>query len=448
MNWSLIVTLVISALVVATIVSAIVVSVVGRQKSVLGPSGPGSPVGKNCPVLPFSSLVNCDPTKKGACDDCGGATLGYQCYTVNAKNPYTYQVDTTTYNIPDGTWCLPTKVATRQCNEWTGVPILTKISEGKYEWLCDCSKYPDWFASAPGGDCTFETVCGYNADSTKSIGELVCPKGGISGICTEGEPWLKTKNWDPKFGECQCIPGYNAVNRVDSGTGKMIKECVKNSCYPGGTETPVTPASGNLCGIASIRNTCTCDKIITNIKAISKKLKDCTGAMEDVTTTTYKSWIRCPEDVRSEFGQQCVVSPQCIPDPCNPLGYFDPDTCTCQCGPKGDKNSTAINVADLSNPVGNKCVDPCTSDSDTNPCITFVGDTKFIHGTKCYIDSTNLTSHCTNCCTGYYQDSTDHCLNTCIPENKDCDQKTGKPCCPGTYCKSEHAGFSHKCRKT
>jgi hypothetical protein len=335
-------------------------------------------------------------------------------------------------------------VDTLPCNEWTGVPILTKIGEGKYEWLCDCSKYPDWFTSAPGGDCTFELVCGYNEDPSKSIGELVCPPGGISGICTEGESWLKTKNWDPKFGVCDCAPGYISINRTDSGTGKLIKACTKNPCYPLGSENTPPISSGNICGSNPGTSNCTCKKMITNTKAKSSKIGDCTGKMEEIPAKNYQSWIRCPEDVKSAFGEGCINTPRCLPDPCNPLGYFDPETCLCKC----DGTPTSINVSDEGNPVGNKCIDPCASDGKENPCITFVGDTKFIHGTKCYIDPTNLSSHCTNCCTGYYQDSTDHCLNTCIPENKSCAAHTGKPCCPGTYCKSEHAGFEYKCRKT
>ncbi len=386
--------------------------------------------------MTFTSLVSCDPTKSGSCKDCTGATLGHQCYTVDEKNPYKYQEGTATYDIPDGNWCLPTRVATTQCNEWTGVPILTKLGEGKYEWLCDCSKYPGWFTSALGGDCTVETVCGYDeGDPTKSIGELVCPKGGISGICTEGEPWLKTKNWDPKFGVCNCITGYDYVGHTPA-TGEMIKVCTKNTCYPGTEHTPPS-GPGNTCGQGPGNSNCTCNTLNKKIETTSPRLSSCTGKMEKVKETQYQTWLRCPEDVKSELGQQCFDSPQCIPDPCNPLGHYDTKNCACIC----DASSTARAVP-ADNAVGSKCVDYCAKDDATNPCIQTSSAGNVIHGTTCYVEDNNY--HCKDCCPPFTQDSTDLCSDVCLPDNEQCQQDGSIPCCPGSECKRITFGIFHE----
>ena len=408
MNWSLIITLVISALVVATIVSVVVVTVVGRQKSALGPSGPSGPSGptKKCPVLPLSSLVSCDPKKERECKNCLGATLGYQCYVVNQQNPYKYLDGTTTYDIPEGNWCLPTKVATSKCNLWTGIPILTKISEGNYEWACDCSVYPQWFTSAPGGDCTFETVCGYNEVSKKSIGELVCPTGGIPGICKAGESWLDNPNWDPALGICSCKTGYISVNRTDPGTGQLIKDCTLNPCYPlGNLWTGSTPPSGH--------ETC--------FEGNPPQTKGCSCLAKKETNGIWKSYVRCPEDVISTDKKPCVDSPRCYNDPCNPYGYWDSSVspCTCKCTSPGSVAKPANNI------VGTACVKPCEYD---NPCVE-------VDGTKrgtCYINSKG-EAKCENCIPPWIEDPSGQCRSKCNSEGSSC-TLINPGCCKGLSC--------------
>ncbi len=428
MNWSLIVTLVISALVVATIVSVIVVSVVGRQKSALGPSGPGSPTGptENCPVLPFNDLVECDPTKKGACSDCIGATLGYQCYTVDASNPYKYQEGTTTYDIPDGNWCLPTKVATAQCNEWTGIPILTKLGEGKYEWMCDCSKYPDWFTSAPGGDCTFETVCGYNSDPTKSIGELVCPPGGISELCKEGDSWLENPVWDPASGVCKCRSGFNSINRQDTGTGKIIKACTQNTCYPKGIEQdPPKYGTGHP-------QSCVPGTITPSRSCV------CAPKTGEIGKSNYVSWIRCPEDVKSSLQSDCYDNPKCYPDPCNPRGYWDPVHCTCVCDGIEGSIPTVAN-----NDINQTCSLPCVGQE--NPCISIKDGKPIVRGT-CYYNKKAKALVCKDCNCPFAQDPGGHCKTICDCKGYSCEPSgpgtggTQGTCCDGLEC---HFGGLH-----
>ena len=409
MNWSLIITLVISALVVATIVSVIVVQIISKGQSNLQPPGQEStgPT-KNCPVIsPFNNLVKC--ITDGDCKNCSGATLGYQCYNVTDKNPYKYIENSKSYNIPNGNWCLPTRVKTIQCNEWTGVPILTKTGDKEYQWSCECSKYPDWFGLGTDGNCTFETVCGYNmGDPSKSYGELVCPLDGIDNICKSGDSWLKNLNWDPNDGICKCVKGYIPVNTTFGN--KPIKACTLDSCYPIGKST--TGIAGLTCSGLSVTGEKHC------------KCPDHNSSGSGMFGS-YKTWIRCPDDVEKDKGAVCIENPKCLSDPCNPRGYFDSTVgnCKCICNDPTTKDKDITWTSEpANNIVGSICVNQCSE--SRNPC----GDRG-----KCYYNKDTKESLCKNCKWPYYQDLSNLCKNKCVNKNYSC--SGGLKCCKGLTCK-------------
>ncbi len=377
-----------SAIVIAVIVTAVVVAEVRKGKINLGP-GNGKPKGKECPILPFNSLIKCTSDKD--CSKCAGATLGYRCYNVNENNPYKYtDTDGTTYNMPDGQYCLPQKVETEKCNLYTGIPILTKKGENEYAWACQCINN-NWFDSPPGGDCTNEVLCGYQS----GLGELVCPPGVSA--CKEGESWLTNKNWDPSIGICKCKAGYAPINTVDS-TGRHIKTCSKDPCAPIGHLQSPPVYGGNICGKPRATSTCTGAKFEKN------------------SDGTYKSWIRCPEDIAdASVRQACAVYPKYFPDPCNPYGYYDTALCKCICNKKYSRQQPSNNI------VGSECDNPCLTENQCGG-----------RGT-CYVTDKGL-ARCKDCVPPWRQNPP---LNTC---DRGCTSKGYKcgnddDCCLNLKCK-------------
>jgi hypothetical protein len=185
---------------------------------------------------------------------------------------------------------------------------------------------------------------------------------------------------------CYCDAGLKPYKRYDKESDQYILECVADACTPGNYD-PGT-------------NTCKCpDK------------KGGPG--------TWNSYINCPEDVITKFEQECppvgsaCTDPascyhQCMPDPCNPYGYFNGQECVC------DTSLKAVSKEDSTSPVGYICATPCNNSVGTPPC----GDPP--RGT-CYINSKGLPQ-CKDCTTGWLQDPTGMCDQACNAPGSECTQ--------------------------
>ena len=136
-----------------------------------GGNGGGGDVVK-CRVSSNSDdLTECDPNDTNSCEKCGGL---FSCYAVTDDSPYKYTIykgnNHTELKVPNGSWCLPTKTKTLPCNQYSGFPILTRVSPTENAWTCNC-KYPQLFQTAGlFGNCLDEIAC-------NGEGHLVCPPG-------------------------------------------------------------------------------------------------------------------------------------------------------------------------------------------------------------------------------------------------------------------------------
>jgi hypothetical protein len=344
-------------LVIVFIIVIVVVAVFNKS-----PSDPGSgddpnvgPITQPCPLDPNKKvLVACDPKDVSSCSSCSNGF--YSCYTVDKENPYQFTAPNSTdlINIPDGTWCLPTKTTTLTCNQATGVPILSQLNANENQWICSC-KYPKLFSNPLGGDCLYETACSrLNADSPN---HLVCPTGGD--FCEPGSTFLENPTWNPLIGVCDCPQGTKYLNLEDG----QSKVCVADTCSPGTSKSD---------------GSCDCDKI------------------SDIKTdkAPYNTFISCPSQTKDGT---CLTGSQCIQDPCNPGGKTGPDKkCVCD-------SSNYVPIDDSDSPTGSSCFSLCYRNG---PC----GD----RGT-CYIDKdakSGLQALCKDCKYPWTQGTSDTTADT------------------------------------
>lgn len=265
---------------------------------------------------------------------------GKECIEVTDDAPYTYNREGTTLSVPNGKWCLfPRENEDLKCNPQTGNPVLTRDSSlKKFIWRCEC-KYP-WLVRNAGayGDCSEVVAC--------NDGDLVCPEGAT--LCTPGKKWSDEKTWDPAMGVCKCPIEKKYIQMEDR------KLCVVDSCFPGHTDT--------------IRNTC-----------------------------------QCPQPVKGKDGNwksNIPIKNSCLPDPCNPHGFYNGSTCVCDPG--------SIPYQDELSPVGWVCKSPC--DKRNNPC----GQRG-----RCYLNSEG-EAKCKYCTYPNYQDATNMCANIVRHGNVEC----------------------------
>ena len=284
--------------------------------SSLSPSALANTLAVRCPAsVDPANLIPCNDDS--VCETkCGPL---HTCYQV--RQDYLFKESVTAKEpvlVPDSPasqkgWCLPTKTTTKlKCNELTGTPVLTQLTDTQNAWTCHC-KYPFLFQNAGlYGDCTDEVACG--ARNPPLTGTLVCPQS-MSKYCKPGEPWVKNPTWNPLQGECKCPSGLKFLDR----SSLQEKLCVADSCTPG--KSADDPLAG-----------CECPP----------KVK--TGEGEWV------SYIRCPADVLDE--KVCNNgNNQCVPDPCNPSGYWDGGGCVC--------NGVFQSVDDATSLTGKVCNDLC-----------------------------------------------------------------------------------------
>jgi len=317
------------------------------------PSDPGSGVDPDvdptipCPLDPSDKvLVACDLTDSTSCTDCAHGF--HSCYKVDTDHPYQFKAPSSEVliNVPDGTWCLPTKTTTLNCTEATGVPILAQLNSNENVWMCSC-KYPRLFNSEGAfGDCLYETACSRLDDESKS--HLICPltvENPEDNYCKPNSTFLSNPTWNPTLGICDCkstdAPEY--LNLEDG----QIKICVADSCTPG-----------------------------------KKKGDDCDcGSISDIKTDAvpYKTYISCNSQTKQGT---CKTGSQCIPDPCNPGGITGGDENECIC-----TAPDYIQQPNSNSPTGYICENLCTNNG---PC----GN----RGT-CYLASTDTekVALCTNC---------------------------------------------------
>ena len=284
------------------------------------------PSGKTTVKCPISihptKLKSCDPSNPDSCDDCSDGM--HACFTVSDDIPYQVQIDGKTVNIPNGNWCLPAKVKTLPCNEFSGFPILAKLNETEYVWKCQC-KYPSLFTNqGEFGDCTQEVACGAeNNDSN----HLVCPPKSTH--CKPGTKWVDDPTWEPTSGICSCATGLKYIDKSIPSQGVWNKQCVTDSCSPGKT---------------------------VNGKCVCPPKQDFTREHGVI------SYLRCPDDMPDSFKSNCIDNPECIQDPCNPGGYYDSNKGKCVCA----ENRGFIAVEDSTSPVKWICEQGCSG--KLNPC--------------------------------------------------------------------------------
>lgn len=356
---------------------------------------------ENCKIYPLTELKKCDPTDNAACIYCNG---GFSCVTVSDDNPQTYSPDggKTTLQIPNGSWCLPAKFASANCDPYISTPILTKLDNGTFMWRCNC-KYPYLFENVNvNSDCSKQIACGNSSDPSLSLGKLVCPNES-KGVCTPGEEWTTSSKWDPQYGVCECKSGYTYQDQ--SYGGVIVKSCVDNSCNPG------QPTSSG----------CVCP---TKIQYPDK---------------TFSSWVRCPQDVEQSVAVRCedLGSPQCLPDPCNPNGYWNGQSCVC------NNPFTPFQVDVQESVVGWQCKNLC---DNNGPC----GSGSERRG-DCFVPQQADQAQCNNCVKGWTNKDggTNTCNDMCIEDNGPCN--IDDDCCgslnnKSSYCKlTPHGSFNGVC---
>lgn len=206
-----------------------------------------------------------------------------------------------------------------------------------FQWRCQC-KHPELVRnSGVYGDCNEVVACGN--------GNLVCPEG--VNFCTPGERWKNNQYWNPEAGVCDCPTGERYV------THKGLKLCKKDACFPGVTQDGI---------------------------------------------------CRCPSPIKYEHNQwdsTVAHDGKCIPDPCNPDGYFKNGRCMC--------NKGSVTTQDKLSPVGWTCVSPCKM--VTNPCGS--------RGT-CVLNSRGDAT-CVRCKYPNYQSSDGLCNNIVKHGNVECE---------------------------
>jgi hypothetical protein len=353
----------------------------------VNPDGPSGPSKVTCPVtIDTSNLQKCNPSDPNSCNKCSEGL--HSCFTVTDDNPYHVEqkiTDSGEKNIdkvPNGNWCLPAKIKTFPCNEFSGYPVLTKLTQTEYAWRCQC-KYPTLFTNkGEFGDCTQEVACGVQEDNNNY---LKCPAD--SKVCTPGEKWVDNPVWEPTAGVCNCEDGTKFVNRPSSDNSDWEKLCVTDTCSPGGFTSD---------------GKCICQD----------KTQD---------GDEYKSYVRCPEDVQTK--NMCSSGPTCLPDPCNPGGYYSKQKHTCVC------SGEFISKTNQSSIVGSTCYSPCSGKN--NPCGK--------RGT-CSITADGM-AECKDCVSPYKQDKTNMCNAELKGDGNKCSSDSE---CVSGACSKQYGFFGKK----
>lgn len=223
----------------------------------------------------------------------------YSCQNIDKDLPIKDGDFTTT--LPKGKWCLPTKVENEKCNPYTSDPILTKIDDNLYKWICNC-KYPNWVNShSVGGNCNKQIACNHQYDPDnnylmycKNQGDykqVVNNKGELTTICKDGSKpikWDDNSNIQLENTFCKCGSNSYFFENKDL----KVKQCVLNPCGDKGRVN--YDSSGNMYCI------CPPGKV------------SCRQLLEDKQ-------------------QECGIG--CIDDPCKPNGTLNgKGTCDCNNG--------------------------------------------------------------------------------------------------------------------
>lgn len=387
----------------------------------------------DCPLIPVSQLKKCDPINPESCKDC--RDKNYACFTIDKDNPYKYseKIDVdcqaclkdpskpgcdSCVDIPNGNWCLPIRITSDRCNEYTSTPILTKVSKTEWRWRCLC-KYPEIVNKKnDDADCIEVRACQPDnkivcpdlrpdccTDPNKKCNDEEEKRCNIDNLpCKPGEDWLEKKDYDPTLGECLCPPGERPYKYFDENTQTHIMACRGDFCEVSGGKCPD-------CKYDSDNGTCEC------------------GTPKQNADGTWTSFIRCPDDMvkDSPSTQGCggdepcdshsSCYKKCVKDPCNPYGYYDKHLGACKCTGKDH-----VNIKYDASPVGYTCGSPC---EDNIPC-GGEGDNK--RG-DCYLDNGKVK--CKNCRVdrGYKQSKDDLCRNICRLPGQPCENRDDKSCC-------------------
>lgn len=350
------------------ILATILIHFLNKPKQI-DPNNPNNKL--SCVVSSDQKLLTpCNPNDVNSCSNC---TQGiYSCITVDDENPHKTEQDGTEKSIPNGSWCLPpTKTDTFSCNKFSGYPVFSRVSANEFAWRCQC-RFPTLITSGNiWSDCTYQTACGGDSNP------LVCPND--ASYCTPGTAWSAEPTYFPTNAVCKCGNGTKYIDNSDPSKNSWDKRCVTDTCVPG----------------YSSDNGCKCPDKTQN------------------SDGSWLSYIRCPQNVADDKKMQCEYN-QCIQDPCNPNGYYDPSQLKCVCTAAG-----YINQQNEQSVIKNICYAPC--DDQHNPC----GDRG-----QCQLNSDG-TTQCTNCVSPWKQDPT----NKCNFHMKDLGEKCSNDSdCLSNYC--------------
>lgn len=378
----------------------------------------------NCPS-DAEDLKLCDPSDINSCNNCEQGL--YTCRTATSKDPIKIKSleSNTLESITSGSYCLPPEVEDVQCDPEAGYKVLTKVGEN-LSWRCQCS-YPLLLENkGVFGDCTQQRVCGGAENPLVCPDEDTQLKFKGSKYCSPGKPWTADDKYPPNQTVCECnTPGTISVPGThpdDWDTAKQVfpPTCQHNNCYPGISEQSMSsgeelvtcdcndanpkvesiscsvdsdcphtygckPVAGSTTSPAPKK----CKKYKVPDPAQTKldcnKDSDCADGYRCRKNTAkgnnfcemipyhdekwqFQSLINCPDDLPDYKGSGSIGpcmngKPLCIPDPCNPGGYWDPYAPgggNCVCGPE------YISEPDENPFTGKKCVRGCSS--ERNPC--------------------------------------------------------------------------------
>ena len=318
-----------------------------------------------CGIDDLKSCINGKCSCEGACYDVVDNVDAPNCITnPNVPCSYSYKDPKTNENkyIPSGKWCLPKPIKSLQCNPYTGTPTLSKRNDGELVWNCECNADVSEILEKKGefGDCNLEKCNIVDIDDNTNRWYTNCYN-------PDGTPKDNFNTcWDPAEGKCLCPSGMMNpyINKGDVNNFK----CVSDSCY----DIDLYPGSH---GTNSSYSSCKCPTIQPykgDANGVYRTLVSCPDNQDnnsscsvDPNANEENKYNSCDCGRQTTFpgrvmlGSQDEVDlsePQCIPDPCNPGGYFDKVTRECVC--HGD----TIQQQSYSSPVGMICADMKSND--------------------------------------------------------------------------------------
>jgi hypothetical protein len=416
---------------------------------------------KYCDLSKASDMVTCDPVNNDSdCSVCingtefGPGGLRLSCVTLTEDNKNKFYKNIKDIDSASGSYCLPKMTEGEKCNIYTSDTVLTRDTDGSFQWKCVCKPENRIFQTDPkSGDCTLLTGCNnatYPLYVKKPINELGtefqkctkdsdCNKDDPNDVCWDqygnnfgdkpNETGYCYTQWNPNLpinpitsGICKCGSGKYQYKTKDAA-GNNIYECLGDKCQKNISDqdigkTIVIGENSKQCkcntGYISCPEDIPSEGVSTDIQNIKLLCKDVPQCIPDPCINKFCSngttcskdsecndpYSRCINGKCSDTTSSCINDVQCGSGKIchNDSSKFDNGNCTCEPG--------FINIENEYSYVGHSCKDLCSE----NPC----GDRGI-----CYIN--NGEAKCRNCKSPYGQDSDGKCTKVLKVRGDSCE---------------------------